>query len=589
MRLINVDTLQLEEFFDEEIPEYATLSHTWGKDEISFQDLCWLHEYEGNCESFASIETILPSLGRSSAEKAHRLRRRSGFDKIVQTAQLAKAKRLRYAWVDTCCIDKTSSAELSEAINSMFRWYQDSKICFAFLSDVVLQTGNFPTNGEWEYQFARSRWFTRGWTLQELLAPRSLVFFDRNWNAFGEKSRLAELISISTKIPYDILRRERRLQDVALASRMSWASGRQTSRKEDMAYCLLGLCDINMPLLYGEGEKSFLRLQQEIIKEYSDQSLFAWGVDQTISATSSIFAPSPAFFTRAGSLSLENFNSSSSDFQMTNRGLQIELPLVRLPVFKGTRSQVCYYAILDVKDRDLSHLCFPLFSPRFHEDGMQNGDEFLKSPCGPIRLSNPSISKSHVIGRMRVVILKDAASMPTSHFGNCLFTIPPLPFELNTEVRETRIVETFPPTVSLDPQPNGETTLHLPSHWMPTQGYGAFLLRFIIPIVSGDEPTINGASERQFVIVHTIGYATSGKDKTRVIKWPLHPRTAEGSVSIIKTFPSIVDAVLDNATALREVSGWLEEPEFRVGGKYLRAVVVKSDDELGTRIKWSLG
>ncbi|GKT84805.1 HET domain-containing protein [Colletotrichum tofieldiae] len=370
---------------------------------------------------------------------------------------------------------------------------------------------------------------------------------------------------------------------------MSWASGRQTSRKEDMAYCLLGLCDINMPLLYGEGERAFVRLQQEIIKEYSDQSLFAWGVDQTISATSSIFAPSPAFFTRAGSLSLENFNSSSSDFQMTNRGLQIELPLVRLPVFKGTRSQVCYYAILDVKDKDLCHLCFPLFSPRFHEDGMQNGDEFLKSPCGPIRLSSSSISKSHVIGRMRVVILKDAASMPTSHFGNCLFTIPPLPFELNAGVRETSIIETFPPTVSLDPRSDGGTTLHLPAHWMPTQWYGAFLLRCIVPAVPGDGPMSNSASERQFVIVHTIGYTTSGKDRTRVIKWPPYPRKAEGSMSTIKTFPSIVDAVLDNTTDLREVGGWLEEPEFRVGGKYLRAVVVKSDDQLGTHIRWSFG
>ncbi|GKT40742.1 vegetative incompatibility protein HET-E-1 [Colletotrichum spaethianum] len=388
MRLINVDTLQLEEFFDDDIPEYATLSHTWGKEEVSFQDLCWLHEYEGDRESFASIETLLSSLGRSSVEKAAKLRQRAGFDKIMQTARLAKMNQLRYAWVDTCCIDKTSSAELSEAINSMFRWYQGSRICYAHISDVVLHTEHFTNNGAWEYEFARSRWFTRGWTLQELLAPRIVSFFDRNWNFIGEKSTLAEMVSTITKIPCDFLNRHRRLQDVALASRMSWASGRRTSRKEDMAYCLLGLCDINMPLLYGEGERAFVRLQQEIIKEYSDQSLFAWGIDQAIGETSSIFAPSPAFFTRAGSLSLENFNSSSSDFQMTNRGLQIELPLVRLPMFQGARREVCHYAILDVKDRDLGHLCFPLFSPRLHEDGTQTGDEFLKSPLS----ANPTSS-----------------------------------------------------------------------------------------------------------------------------------------------------------------------------------------------------
>ncbi|OHE91069.1 hypothetical protein CORC01_13625 [Colletotrichum orchidophilum] len=128
MRLINVDTLQLEEFFDGNMPEYAILSHTWGKEEVSFRDLCWLHEYEGNREAFASLEGLMASATMNSEDKAQKLRRRSGFDKIMQSAHLAKMESLRYIWIDTCCIDKSSSAELSEAINSMFRWYQEAEI-----------------------------------------------------------------------------------------------------------------------------------------------------------------------------------------------------------------------------------------------------------------------------------------------------------------------------------------------------------------------------------------------------------------------------------------------------------------------------
>jgi len=171
-----------------------------------------------------------------------------------------------------CCIDKTSSAELSEAINSMFRWYQKASVCYAYLADVLKDTD--PDKDPEE--FSRSRWFTRGWTLQELVAPKNVVFYSRSWKNIGTKERLCNTISTITGIDIDTLLGED-VTFVSVANKMSWASGRRTTRTEDMAYCLLGIFDVNMPLLYGEGKKAFLRLQEEILRSSYDHSLFAWG------------------------------------------------------------------------------------------------------------------------------------------------------------------------------------------------------------------------------------------------------------------------------------------------------------------------
>lgn len=182
-------------------------------------------------------------------------------------------------WADTCCIDKTSSAELSEAINSMFTWYKRSQICFAFCEDVGQSSIHLPdmrdTGNASEKNFAASRWFTRGWTLQELIAPKEVMFYNKYWVKIGEKSKNSELIGEITGIDTFILEGGP-LPEVSVGRRMSWAVGRQTTREEDIAYSLMGLFDINMPLLYGEGPKAFIRLQEEILRKSDDHTLFAW-------------------------------------------------------------------------------------------------------------------------------------------------------------------------------------------------------------------------------------------------------------------------------------------------------------------------
>ncbi|KAF4912493.1 Vegetative incompatibility protein HET-E-1 [Colletotrichum fructicola] len=268
MWLINVDNLQLEEHLNPTVP-YAILSHTWGTEEVSFQD-------------FRSLNDAV--------------KRKAGFPKIAATCRLAKSRGLLYAWVDTCCIDKSSSAELSEAINSMFRWYQSSKVCFAYLADVHddANSSAFPES------FTASRWFTRGWTLQELVAPKNIVFYNAVWEQLGYKETLAMMLTSITGIDSNILFNKVSPKKIPVATRMSWASKRQTTRLEDAAYCLLGLFDINMPLLYGEGQRAFARLQSEILQETNDLSLLAWTSETTDPGRQrsydGVFAESPAQF-----------------------------------------------------------------------------------------------------------------------------------------------------------------------------------------------------------------------------------------------------------------------------------------------------
>jgi hypothetical protein len=187
-------------------------------------------------------------------------------------------------WIDTCCIDKSSSAELSEAINSMFRWYRDSEVCYAFLSDV---DADEPPSAD-KSTFQQSRWFTRGWTLQELIAPGVVYFYGAGWKQIGSRETLLELIVKITRISPEYFSNGD-LSQFSAAQKMSWAATRKTTRIEDIAYCLLGLFDINMPLLYGEGEHAVVRLQEEILRQFEDDSLFSHG-------HANILAPSPWWF-----------------------------------------------------------------------------------------------------------------------------------------------------------------------------------------------------------------------------------------------------------------------------------------------------
>jgi hypothetical protein len=175
----------------------------------------------------------------------------------------------------------------------MFHWYRDAQVCYAYLSDVpAIEEDHFAQDSA----FRKSKWFTRGWTLQELLAPQTVVFYNHDWEELGSKGRLGNLISSITGIE-----RLFNFEKASVAQKMSWASRRETLRSEDMAYCLMGLFKVNMPLLYGEGSSAFYRLQLEIMKQSDDESIFAWSEAEWQShQESGLLAHSPAAFKDSG-------------------------------------------------------------------------------------------------------------------------------------------------------------------------------------------------------------------------------------------------------------------------------------------------
>ncbi|KAH6652182.1 HET-R [Truncatella angustata] len=243
MRLLQLgaeNKLILTPEFTHDIPPYAILSHTWGgnEEEVVYQDI------KDDC-----------------------FQRKPGYQKILFCGDQARRDGLEYFWVDTCCIDKSSSAELTEAINSMFRWYQNAQKCYAYLSDVYCDHGlaDEPARSTWKIDFRKSRWFTRGWTLQELIAPAVVEFFSAEGHFLGKKTTLEQLIHEITHIPIRALLPSC-LQEFDIESRMSWATNRVTSRGEDKAYCLFGILDVTMPSNYGEGEEGALkRLHRELV------------------------------------------------------------------------------------------------------------------------------------------------------------------------------------------------------------------------------------------------------------------------------------------------------------------------------------
>ncbi|TLS24954.1 hypothetical protein PpBr36_07504 [Pyricularia pennisetigena] len=307
MWLINTQTLALEYFASPKKVPYAILSHTWEQEEVTFQE-------------FHKLDTA---------------RSRKGFAKIAKTCSVAKDRGLEYAWVDTCCINKENSAELSEAINSMFRWYKNATVCLVFLSD--LAQGH---DGGW----ASCRWFTRGWTLQELIAPPNVEFYDAAWTFKGTKKGLLGLLSWVTGIDETVLSGETRLSELPVARKMSWAARRRTGRDEDIAYCLMGLFDLNMPLLYGEGQKAFLRLQEQILNQTHDLSLLAWTAqdephpyedyedgDDPHQQFRGIFASSPVEFSACGGIVSRLYpcwTSKSEEFTVTSKAWRSNSPLV---------------------------------------------------------------------------------------------------------------------------------------------------------------------------------------------------------------------------------------------------------------------
>ena len=344
MRLINVEAFlererlirqgkrvdrraKVLEFGDDEVTEYAILSHRWIEQEVDYNEIV--------------------ELAKIDDEERTEIRQRDGYRKILQSCEHAKKDGYKWLWVDTCCIDKRSSAELSEAINSMYRWYENSKICYAYLHD--LPGSSFPISGDHE-RYHKSNgwpeWFSRGWTLQEMIAPRNVQFFNKDWHPIGDKRTLAPILESITRVPQHVLEEGLSSNRLCVAQIISWAADRTTTRVEDRAYSLMGLLDVNMPMLYGEGKKAFHRLQLEIIRTSNDQSIFAWGCRGIVRVrTGSILADDPHFFWDCDKMELmnqdefieslkernpeEELPSIEDDrlgtFPITNRGIQIWL------------------------------------------------------------------------------------------------------------------------------------------------------------------------------------------------------------------------------------------------------------------------
>jgi hypothetical protein len=252
LRGVAGDDFEVTKDLDEdEIPPYAILSHTWGpdEDEVSYADI----------------------VNRTGSHK-------SGYQKLAFCAEQARHDGQTYFWVDTCCIDKANNVELNTAITSMFRWYQNAVKCYVYLSDVPgvhtdTDSDSFasdidieirPRNISWLDDFRRCRWLTRGWTLQELLAPKEVVFFDNTGRKLGDKVSLERHICDITGIPPEALH-GRLLASYSIEERFAWHRSRQTKKAEDQAYSLAGLCGVSMIPIYGEGrDRAMVRLRKEI-------------------------------------------------------------------------------------------------------------------------------------------------------------------------------------------------------------------------------------------------------------------------------------------------------------------------------------
>jgi len=326
MRLLNSRTFKLETFQNvTETPPYAILSHRWEEEEVTFDDLrerdysvdawelqqrfqnlerrfealqCQLNSQPQGFQNGHMLDAARPSnsdnlqnFQKSGQDESgsgltypHLCRaiQKKGFLKVANCCKAAEQFGIFYIWIDTCCINQNSSSDLSESINSMFAWYRNARLCIAYLFDVAqgLNTPQTirPTTGRLG-GFNDSQWFSRGWTLQELIAPKEVWFYDKHWKLLGTRSRLASRISKITRIAEPVLQKHQleELQSFSVSTRLSWAAGRQTTRSEDRAYSLMGLFGVNMPAIYGEGLKAaFFRLQKEIFNAFPDHSVFAW-------------------------------------------------------------------------------------------------------------------------------------------------------------------------------------------------------------------------------------------------------------------------------------------------------------------------
>lgn len=305
MRLLRTRTLDLEAFYDPGTrPRYAVLSHTWEPGRhLTYSDLA------------ADPEHALSGTGSELVRRACDVAQKLGHE---------------YLWVECICVDGSSTAEVSEAVNSSFRWYQEASACLVYLADLPSE---YPDD---ETSWRECRWWTRAWTLPELLAPPTVRFYDEDWNFRGTKTSppILDIISHITHISEHVLRDGSLIRRTSVAKRMSWAATRKARRVEDMAYSLLGIFGVHMQTVYGEGTESFKRLQDEILKDTRDMSLLAWEAQPDDKRLfRGLFASSPKEFVRFISCPPEWTTplSFAGEIQSTSKGLSITAPFISYP------------------------------------------------------------------------------------------------------------------------------------------------------------------------------------------------------------------------------------------------------------------
>lgn len=306
IRLLEVERYELpheDEIKRQQGLPYVIFSHVWQQKEILFDDV-------PQFKIWARTPSPPPWAKSDSAKKVQATCRA-----VLQRYQ----EKILHLWLDTVCINKKNLTELSMSINSMYRWYKQAQACFVYLED-------FPSKDV--SVWTESKWFIRGWTLQELVAPKDVVFFDKHWRVLGNKLGLWKELANRTKIDQKYLLHHVNISQASISQRMSWFGGRETTVPEDTAYCLLGIFGVNMPLLYGEGrERAFRRLQEEIMRYSDDHSLFAWKSPSR--HASGLLASYPAYFQGMNDYMHHANAQNNRPFQMTNKGISIDLYLQR--------------------------------------------------------------------------------------------------------------------------------------------------------------------------------------------------------------------------------------------------------------------
>ncbi|KAI0357654.1 HET-domain-containing protein [Trametes cingulata] len=434
-RFLETSTGQFHFIHDAAAARYAILSHTWGSPR------------EGGEQSYADIREIqalvaqeLQETSSASASEASEEHSAAGpsilshprlSKKVKEFCRVAREAGYHIVWIDSCCIDKSSSAELSEAINSMFEWYSRADVCCVYLADVPEGDDLAEKRGRFRY----SRWHRRGWTLQELIAPKRMVFFSRSWGFLGTKAGLASVLEKITGVDAAVLTGMTPLHSISVARRMSWASGRMTTLVEDEAYALMGIFGVQLSPIYGERSHAFVRLQEEIIRTIPDQSIFAWGPTcilprlQTVDNPfgdlerrragefrpheAGLLAKSPGDFRhcrdvvsvsrKALSTLLGREDDSPHGLPpllcvFTPEGVRITLPCIEFPSFprsgdrgegplasgEGGNGSVRYLAVLRCRKGDGCFCALPLYRPSEREQ------EGLNVGAQPVKLSLPS-------------------------------------------------------------------------------------------------------------------------------------------------------------------------------------------------------